>query len=48
MSQPTAQGHDAGPETIAYHLAQRHEQAPSVSTIWRILGRQGLVVCQRQ
>ena len=39
---------DAGAETIAYHLAQRHEQAPSVSTIWRILGRQGLVVCQRQ
>ena len=42
------QGHDAGAETIAYHLAQRHEQIPSVSTIWRILRREGLVVPQRQ
>jgi transposase len=38
------QGHDAGAETIAYHLALRHEKVPSVSTIWRILGRRGLVV----
>ncbi len=43
-----AQGHDAGAETIAYHLAQRHEKVPSVSTIWRVLRRQGLVVSQRQ
>jgi len=43
-----AQGHDAGAETIAYHLGQRGLQAPSVSTIWRILRRQGLVVAQRQ
>jgi transposase InsO family protein len=42
------QGHDAGAETIAYHLAQDHEGTPSVSTIWRILRREGLVVRQRQ
>jgi transposase InsO family protein len=39
-----AQGHDAGAETIAYHLAQRQKHIPSVSTIWRILRREGLVV----
>ena len=43
-----AQGHDAGAETIAYHLAQHHEDVPSRSTIWRILRREGLVVPQRQ
>jgi transposase InsO family protein len=40
----SSQGHDAGAETIAYHLAQGHKQTPSVSTIWRILRREGLVV----
>jgi transposase InsO family protein len=44
----TDQGHDAGAETIAYHLAQRYQQIPSVSTIWRILRREGLVLPQRQ
>lgn len=43
-----AAGHDAGAETIAYHLAQRFQKIPSPSTIWRILRRQGLVVPQRQ
>jgi transposase InsO family protein len=43
-----AQGHDAGAETIAFHLASEHRDVPSVSTIWRILRRQGLVVAQRQ
>jgi transposase InsO family protein len=43
-----AQGHDAGAETIAYHLAQHHQETPSLSTIWRILRREGLVVAQRQ
>jgi transposase InsO family protein len=43
-----AQGHDAGAETIAYHLACDHKEVPSVSTIWRILRREGLVVAQRQ
>jgi transposase InsO family protein len=42
----SAQGHDAGAETIAYHLAQRFEQVPSVRTIWRILHREGLVAPQ--
>jgi transposase InsO family protein len=40
------QGHDAGAETIAYHLAQSHKDIPSVSTIWRILRREGLVVSE--
>jgi transposase InsO family protein len=44
----TAQGHDAGAETIAYHLAQTHKDIPSLSTIWRILRREGLVVPQLQ
>jgi transposase InsO family protein len=39
-----AQGHDAGAETIAYHLAHSHKDVPSPSTIWRILRREGLVV----
>jgi hypothetical protein len=43
-----SEGHDAGAETIAYHLASQHRQVPSVSTSWRILGREGLVVPQRQ
>jgi transposase InsO family protein len=38
------QGHDAGAETIAYHLAQTQKDIPSVSTIWRILRREGLVL----
>jgi transposase InsO family protein len=41
-----SQGHDAGAETIAYHLTQRHKDIPSVTTIWRILRREGLVVSQ--
>ncbi len=41
-------GHDAGPHTIAYHLARRTPQAPSVATIWRILHRHGLVTPQPQ
>ena len=43
-----SQGHDAGAETIAYHLAEHHQEVPSVSTIWRILRREGLVVPQPQ
>jgi transposase InsO family protein len=42
------QGHDAGAETIAYHLCQDIGDTPSLSTIWRILRREGLVVPQRQ
>jgi transposase InsO family protein len=47
-SELESQGHDAGAETIAYHLSQTHEEIPSLSTIWRILRREGLVSPQRQ
>jgi len=43
-----AEGHDCGAATIAFHLAERFEQVPSVSTIWRVLKREGLVVSQPQ
>src|SRR2546421_4641701 len=46
--QLVSEGHDAGAETIAYHLAQKQKDSPSLSTIWRILRREGLVVAQRQ
>ncbi len=41
-------GHDAGPATIAYHLAQKMKAPPSRSTIWRVLKREGLIVGQPQ
>src|SRR5438132_11955457 len=34
-------GHDAGPQTIAYHLIGRGEPVPSVATIRPILKRHG-------
>jgi transposase len=43
-----AEGHDCGAQTIAHHLARRSDQVPSVSTIWRVLKREGLVVSQPQ
>src|SRR5215210_6642918 len=39
-------GHEAGPATIGYHLAQRHGTAPATSTIWRILKDRGFVTPQ--
>jgi transposase InsO family protein len=42
------QGHDCGPATIAYHLAQCMESVPSRATIWRILKREGLIAPQPQ
>jgi transposase InsO family protein len=39
-------GHDAGAETIAWHLAQRGMPCPSVATIWRTLSRRGFVTPQ--
>jgi transposase len=39
-------GVDAGAATIAYHLGLRHEQVPSISTIWRVLSRRGFVTPQ--
>jgi transposase InsO family protein len=44
--QLAAAGHDAGPATIAHHLARQLRPVPAVSTIWRILHRHGLVVPQ--
>jgi transposase InsO family protein len=46
--QLAAEGHDAGAATIAYHLAQQTREVPSLSTIWRILRREGLIVPQPQ
>jgi transposase InsO family protein len=44
-----SQGHDCGAETIAHHLARQGlDRVPSVSTIWRILRREGLVRRQPQ
>src|SRR5487761_1023029 len=37
----TTAGHDAGPETIAYHLKGQVDNVPSVATVWRILKRNG-------
>jgi transposase InsO family protein len=40
-------GHDAGAETIAWHLRQQSGgSAPSVATIWRVLSRRGFVIPQ--
>jgi len=43
-----AEGHDCGATTIAYHLASQIDQVPSLSTIWRVLRREGLVTPQPQ
>ena len=39
-------GHDAGAETIAWHLRQQAGTSPSVATIWRVLSRRGFVTPQ--
>ena len=39
----SAQGLDAGPHTISWHLQQRHGIAVSPSTVWRRLAAAGLV-----
>jgi len=41
-----AEGLDAGALTIHWHLVERTGSAPSVSSIWRILRRRGLVTPQ--
>jgi transposase InsO family protein len=38
-----AAGHDAGPQTIHYHLSKKVKAVPSVATVWRILKREGLI-----
>jgi transposase InsO family protein len=42
----TAAGHDAGPETIHFHLSASLVEVPSVATTWRILKRKGLITPQ--
>ena len=39
-------GHDAGAETIAWHLREHGERCPSVATIWRTLSGRGFVIPQ--
>lgn len=36
-------GLDGGPQTVHYHLAKRHRQPPSVSTVHRVLKARGFV-----
>lgn len=38
-----AAGHDGGAHSIAHHLVGRIEKVPSVTTIWRVLSRNGLI-----
>jgi len=45
-SELLAQGLDAGAASIAWHLKKKHNRAPALSTIWRILKAQGLVTPQ--
>jgi transposase InsO family protein len=45
-AQLTADGLDAGPETIRWHLAREGLRAPSTSTIRRILHEAGLITAQ--
>ena len=41
-------GADAGAETIRFHLASRHDDVPSVSTIWRVLKARGFITPEPQ
>ena len=40
------EGLDAGAASIAWHLKQKHQRAPALSTIWRILKAEGLITPQ--
>jgi transposase InsO family protein len=44
--QLTEAGHDAGAQTIAWHLQTRRGHSPAVSTIWRVLARRGFLTPQ--
>jgi transposase InsO family protein len=39
-------GHDAGAETIGWHLRRQGGSVPSTATIWRVLSRRGFVIPQ--
>jgi len=41
-----AQGLDAGALTIRWHLGRKHGAVPSLSSVWRVLTRRGLVTPQ--
>ncbi len=41
-----SQGLDAGAASIAWHLQEKHQHCPALSTIWRILKAEGLVIPQ--
>ncbi len=41
-------GHDGGPQSILYHLAESVRALPSAATVWRILKRHGLITPQPQ
>ncbi len=47
-SSPNATPEELVREVVSHHLARQSGQVPSVSTIWRILRREGLVVPQPQ
>lgn len=40
------EGLDAGAHTVQFHLAQRHQRPPSVSTVFRVLKARGFVTLQ--
>jgi transposase len=42
----TGQGLDAGPHTIAWHLAEQHQLQVLVASIWRALKRAGLITAE--
>jgi transposase InsO family protein len=44
--QLTSQGLDAGPHTIAWHLAEHHQLQVSAASIWRSLKRAGLITAE--
>ena len=44
--QLTRQGLDAGPQTIAWHLAGQHQLTVSEATIWRTLKAAGLITAE--
>ena len=39
-------GLDGGAASIAWHMHQRHGTSPAISTIWRVLRQEGLVIAE--
>jgi transposase InsO family protein len=42
------EGYDNGAATIHAHLLRRHDRAPAISSIWRVLQRRGFITPQPQ